>query len=355
MTTTINAIYLFAGQGVTQQGMAREFLNASPDNKDIRKIIMDLVEQANIVGKESLPGFTSVTDIFEMSTEEQKKPSHTHMAMYPISVAAADIFEHIAAQNDTEINIVSTAGQSLGMYAAFAKAKQIPRYFGLELVAKRGGTQDDWHTLHSANTGQLIVNPSDYTMAAIIVIDTEHVRQAANDTDVDVTNENSPIITNIAGPRILVAQAINLAATYARKKPTTKYLDIAPFHSRWMGGAAQAYAKIVADKGLESHVTPSGIKVFSDLNGLETTAEEFTQYAGSHLSTKVNFRAVADNVIDFAEEQGAAIIALAGNQAATSALASCFRKRTFNNGQLVTIHQVYSPETARDVVTQLTT
>ena len=78
------------------------------------------------------------------------------------------------------------------------------------------------------------------------------------------------------------------------------------------------------------------------------------QYLGPHLVHPVDFRTVVESIIPAAEKYGASIIALAGNQKATASLASCFKKKKFSDGQPVKVHQVYSPETARDVVTQLT-
>ncbi|MBS3133420.1 hypothetical protein J4470_04870, partial [Candidatus Woesearchaeota archaeon] len=112
---TVNAIYLFAGQGVTEQGMGGEFLSTHPDNSDVRDVFMGLFEQGNAVGREEIPGFSSIEDICNMAVGLQKKPSRTHMAMYPVSIGAADALEYIAAEAGIAINLVSAAGQSLGM------------------------------------------------------------------------------------------------------------------------------------------------------------------------------------------------------------------------------------------------
>ena len=353
---TVNAIYLFAGQGVTEQGMGGEFLSTHPDNSDVRDVFMGLFEQGNAVGREEIPGFSSIENILGMPAELQKEPSRTHMAMYPVSIGAADALEYIAAEAGIAINLVSAAGQSLGMYAALDKAGMLPRGIGFRYVASRGKIMDNWALLHNRiGDGEKVIDPSQYVMAAVAGIDVEHVRNAAFDADVDVTNENSDRLTNIAGPRIRIANAMNFIAAYSRKNVPPIYLPVgAPFHSRWMKGSSEAYKDFVESQGLGAQLIESGVPVICDSTGLEMHASDFAIYAGPHLMTRGNFNAVVSHVIPLAEKEGAVIIALGGSKLATKAITNCFRGRVFSDGKPVKVLQVHSPRTAYDAVEALT-
>ncbi len=347
-----NVIYVFPGQGVTEQGMGSEFTGDDAS----RGILGPLFEQANRVGKDEIPKFSSIEEIFRMPLEEQVLPSRTHMSMFALCLGAVRVFEEAARKGGLSLEMVAASGQSMGMYAALAVAGVLPFDAALNAVARRGAVQDRWREHLRAYVRDNPVSlkapfgPGKMPrMAAVIGLDEVAIQEVANDAGVYVTNVNGENLINVAGNHIAVTRAMDLAKARGARR-VVEVLVGAPFHSPYMLGSGQVYGEFAAEH-VAKHAVPAKSTLISDLDGGKLTGPDFVGgMAGVHISTTVRFKDAAHSIADIVAKQGAKVIAFGGGKSATGALANCFRG-LLPEGAL---KQVYSTESAYSAVAQLT-
>jgi malonyl CoA-acyl carrier protein transacylase len=135
------------------------------------------------------------------------------------------------------------AGHSLGEYNALLAAGVFDFLTGLRLVKKRG---------------ELMSQAKNGAMGAVIGLGVSMITRVLKEnalTSIDVANFNSPLQTVVSGP----ADDIRRAGPIFERGGARMYVPLqvsAAFHSRYMAGAAQAFADFLAPMSFAAAKTP---------------------------------------------------------------------------------------------------
>jgi acyl transferase domain-containing protein len=336
----VSIIPVFAGQGVTQEGMGQEFLG-DPATKEVFNTYFRQADHA----ARRFGQFPTIEQLCTMSVEEQKKPSHTHLLMYPLSIGALTAFGEEAKVQSLPVEIIATSGQSLGQKMAQVAAGRWTFEAGLPYVIQRGLLQDNWAHLYRAHVGPL--DNEQFEMVAVLGVPLDQLENVAQQTATAITNINADTMINLAGEHRNMVPARDLINALGGKSKIVGLKVGAPFHHyRLMSGAAQAYAHVVADQQMARSFNHTNIPVISDLTGKAMESDEWSQHAGPHLRTPVRFRDATGTLAELAHEQNAHIIAFGGNDTATAAVANCFRGKA-------QVLQVYNPTSLQNTIATL--
>ncbi|MCL2389363.1 MAG: ACP S-malonyltransferase [Elusimicrobia bacterium] len=204
---------LFPGQGSQYVGMGRELY----DNSPAAKAIIDAIPQE------------LKTIIFEGPEETLKITKYTQPAIFTVSMAAYEALKEALNSANIKLEIIASAGHSLGEYSALCAAGFFDFKTGLDLVSARG------QYIQQASEA----NPG--TMAAILGLENnivEDICKTASAVGVcEAVNFNSPGQIVIAGTNEAVAKAMELA-TQAKATKVVPLSVSGPFHSSLMNPAA---------------------------------------------------------------------------------------------------------------------
>ncbi len=135
------------------------------------------------------------------------------------------------------------AGHSLGEYNALLAAGVFDFLTGLRLVKKRG---------------ELMSQAKNGAMGAVIGLGVSMITRVLKEnalTSIDVANFNSPLQTVVSGP----ADDIRRAGPIFESGGARMYVPLqvsAAFHSRYMAGAAEAFADFLAPMSFAAAKTP---------------------------------------------------------------------------------------------------
>ena len=141
------------------------------------------------------------------------------------------------------LNVVATAGLSLGEMTAHVAAGSMTFEEGLRLVAKRGVLMDE------------ACAETDGAMAAMIGGDDEAVRALADECDVDVANLNAPGQIVLSGTTAGIDQAVSTCKEKGIR--IGKKLKVAgAYHSRLMSGAQEKLGAALAEAEICSPSVP---------------------------------------------------------------------------------------------------
>lgn len=180
----MSTAYLFPGQGSQFVGMGKEHYASNPG-------FAELVDRAN-----DKLGYDLKTIMFNGPEEKLKQTQYTQPAIFVHSVA---LFSTLEANPDM------TAGHSLGEFSALVACKAVDFPDALKLVSRRG------ELMQQAGEN----NPG--TMAAIIGMDDEEVRQICRQATEQVGKEVVPANYNCPGQLVIsgyveaVEKAVELA------------------------------------------------------------------------------------------------------------------------------------------------
>jgi malonyl CoA-acyl carrier protein transacylase len=134
------------------------------------------------------------------------------------------------------------AGHSLGEYNALLAAGVFDFLTGLQLVKKRG---------------ELMSQARNGAMGAVIGLGAGMIAKVIREsglTSLDVANFNSPLQTVVSGP----AEDVRRAGPFFEKGGARMYMPLqvsAAFHSRYMSGAAKAFADFLAPMSFAAPTT----------------------------------------------------------------------------------------------------
>ena len=183
---------VFPGQGAQAVGMGKELAANFP-------VAADLFRQAD-----EILGWPLSKICWEGPEEELTKTSVCQPALYVHGLAALAV----AREKLGNLPVAGAAGLSLGEFTAHAAAGTFDFATGLRLVAQRGQfMQEACETTRGS-------------MAAMIGVDENVVRDLAAQTDIDVANINSPGQIVVSGEAAKVAAAVGLAKDFGIRKGT---------------------------------------------------------------------------------------------------------------------------------------
>ncbi|HZT69978.1 MAG TPA: ACP S-malonyltransferase [Terriglobia bacterium] len=207
--------FLFPGQGSQVPGMGLELARNFSCARDV-------FEEAD-----AALGFQLSKLCFEGPAEELQLTANTQPAILTVSVAAARVLEEKGIRPDF------VAGHSLGEYSALVVAGSISLKDAVRLVRKRGEYMQE------------AVPVGEGAMAALLGLDAavveEVCREAAGEKVVSPANLNSRGQIVIAGHRVAVERAIELAKGRGAKRAIMLNVS-APFHCSLMRPAAERLA-----------------------------------------------------------------------------------------------------------------
>jgi [acyl-carrier-protein] S-malonyltransferase len=213
----MKVVLLFAGQGAQKVGMGKDLAESSP-------AVKALFDQAD-----SSIGFPLSQVMFEGPAEELTRTSRCQPALYVHGLAAWTALK----ERVPNLEVVATAGLSLGEFTAHQAADTYDFATGLKLLFHRGTYMEE------------ACEQTKGAMVALIGGSEELARQLAKDCDVDVANLNAP------GQIVLSGKAEGIASAVAQAKERGFKMVVplpvaGAYHSRLMKTAQDKLATVLA-------------------------------------------------------------------------------------------------------------
>ncbi|MGY4743246.1 ACP S-malonyltransferase [Streptomyces sp. ATMOS53] len=215
-------VYGFPGQGSQRRGMGQGLFEKFPEHTATADRVL---------------GY-SIADL--CATDPQRRLGRTDFTQPALYVVSAltylDRLERDPAPADFLV------GHSLGEYVALFAAGVFDFETGLRIVRRRG---------------ELMAEATGGTMAAVVGIGEATVTRVLADSgldDVDVANDNAPDQLVLSGPTASIDAAC--AAFEAAGSRAVRLNVSAPFHSRYMRGAAEEFSRFLDGFMLRAPTVP---------------------------------------------------------------------------------------------------
>ncbi|MBU1913160.1 MAG: ACP S-malonyltransferase [Candidatus Omnitrophica bacterium] len=209
----IKICYIFPGQGSQYVGMGKDLYDNSPEAKNI-------FDQAEKI----LPELNLKKLCFEGPIEELTQTANSQIAILVTSIAALKAF------GPRPQALGCCAGLSLGEYSALVACGALGFSDAVKLVRRRGELMEQ-----AAKN-----NPG--TMASVIGISVEDLRDVCKATGAEIANLNSPGQIVISGKIESVQKVMALAEQKGAKKAILLNVS-GPFHSSFMKEASEEFKK----------------------------------------------------------------------------------------------------------------
>ncbi|MEI6501381.1 MAG: ACP S-malonyltransferase [Armatimonadota bacterium] len=232
--------FIFPGQGSQYVGMGKDLYEGSP----VAKAVLDEVAGA--------VDFPLLSLMFEGPAEELTKTENAQPALLAHALAANALLREAGLVPDV------VAGHSLGEYSAVAAAGCLSAGAAVKLVRLRGELM--------AEAGEQVGG----TMAAVIGLDTEAVRRAAQEAGevgtIVVANLNAPGQVVISGEDAAV-KAASLLMKEAGAKRVLPLNVSGAFHSPLMKPAAERLGEALA----ATDFADAAVHVISNVDAVDRT------------------------------------------------------------------------------------
>jgi [acyl-carrier-protein] S-malonyltransferase len=223
-----SVVLLFAGQGAQKVGMGKDLAEAYPS-------VRALFEKADA----AITGYSLSQVMFEGPMEDLTKTSRCQPALYAHGLALLEVLK----ERVPNLNIVATAGLSLGEFTAHAAAGTFDFATGLNLVFQRGSFMEE------------ACEQTRGAMAAMLGGEESAIRDLAAECDVDVANLNAPGQIVLSGS----VEGIEAAAAKAKDKGIKRAIPLpvaGAYHSRLMKSAQEKLAAALANANIQEPAVP---------------------------------------------------------------------------------------------------
>jgi len=256
--------YIFPGQGSQYVGMGKNLYDNSPEARDI-------FDQA----EKDLPGIGLKRLCFEGPIEELTQTANSQVAILTTSIAALRtlVGEGFKPSPTVKAEPVCCAGLSLGEYSALVASGALGFSDAVRLVRRRGELMEQ-----AAKN-----NPG--TMASIIGISAEGLKDVCRETGSEIANLNCPGQIVISGKRESIQKAMALSEARGAKKAILLNVS-GPFHSSFMKEAAAEFTKELDKVKFSTLLMPVVSNVTTDY---EKTDEEVKQNLVKQLYSPVRW------------------------------------------------------------------
>jgi [acyl-carrier-protein] S-malonyltransferase len=240
--TGSSVAYLFPGQGVQQGGMGRELYEGSA----AARAVFETVE-----GALALP-LTSL--IFESSTKVLTRTEMAQPAVFTVSMAClAALQERLGPQQMPTPSYM--AGHSLGEYTALAAAGVLDLPEAARLVHRRGKLMQEASERHPGG------------MAAVFGLDELTLEEICLETGAQISTINAEDQIVLAGERLALARALDLASIRGAKRIVALQVSGA-FHTSLMSPSVAGMAEALS----QAHFQDPRVPVISNCTGAPLTA-----------------------------------------------------------------------------------
>jgi malonyl CoA-acyl carrier protein transacylase len=217
--------FVFPGQGSQRRGMGQGLFDEVREYAAVENQV------------DAILGYSLRKRCLEDADNRLKETQFTQPCLYAVNA----LHYYKAVSQGTRPAYV--AGHSLGEYNALLAAGAFDFLTGLRLVKKRG---------------ELMSEAKNGAMAAVIGLGASVIARVIKENglaSIDVANFNSPSQTVVSGP----VDDIKGAGVHFEKGGARMYMPLqvsAAFHSRYMAGAAQAFADFLAPMSFATPKVP---------------------------------------------------------------------------------------------------
>ena len=273
--------FMFPGQGTQTVGMGKDLYDKYEEIREVYK------KASEISGKD----IAELT--FNSTMEELSKTENTQLAIATMSLGILKVLEN------NGINPEITVGLSLGEYPALISGGYLSFEDGITLLKHRGYLMGNK------------VEPGNYSMAAIIGLDSKIIEEACS----EIAEEGmfiSPANYNYSGQTVISGEeeAINLAIEALKEKGAKRALKLAtggPFHTTKLNEAKELYTEKL--KEVKFNTQAPKAKVIKNLDGtFYNENDDMVDVLSRHIVSSVRFdkaiQTMQDNGIDTYVEIG---------------------------------------------------
>ena len=265
---------VFPGQGAQKPGMGKDLYEHS---EAARKVF----ETANKV-----LGYDIADLCFNGSEEDLMKTINSHPCILTVSIAALE-----ALREKTNVDVVCTAGHSLGEYAAMYAAGVVDLETVLKLIQQRANLMNDAAERTSGS------------MAAVLGLNNETVINLTKEMEnVFVANFNSPGQVVITGDK----EQINVNLDKFKEAGAKRVLPLAvsgAFHSPLMQSAGDEFVSFVEKFEFQNTEIPvyTNVDATATINGQDFKNKLPKQICSSVLWTQTIENIQKEGITDFIE------------------------------------------------------
>ncbi len=239
--------YLFAGQGSQYPGMGKDLYEAFPQSR----AVFDKADK--------VLGFSLTRLCFEGPPEELTKTQNCQPAILTVSIAAFEAFRSRVKGQGLRAKFM--AGLSLGEYSALIAAGAFTFEAGLKLVRTRAEIMDEATRRHPG------------TMAAVLDLDIEKVKDICLKSGAEIANINAPGQIVISGNKEAVDKATQMCVEAGAKRVIELEVSGA-FHSSLMFEASAELKQALQNTPISALLVPV---VSNYTASMQSTATEIEQ------------------------------------------------------------------------------